>query len=79
MRGKGDSSKWIQDVRDLRKLTQLGRESFLVQAEKLSISENQVYVLKATGKLPFVKIGRSTRFDEHDIADFIRKRKRRIE
>ena len=48
-------------------------------AERLSISENQVYVLKATGKLPFVKIGRSTRFDEQDIADFIRRRKRRIE
>jgi excisionase family DNA binding protein len=48
-------------------------------AEKLSISENQVYVLKATGKLPYIKIGRSTRFDEEDIADFIRARKHKIE
>ena len=48
-------------------------------AERLWISENQVYVLKATGKLPYVQIGRSTRFDEQDITDFIRKRKRRIE
>ena len=48
-------------------------------AEKLSISENQVYVLKATGKLPFIKIGRSTRFDEEDIADFIRERRHKIE
>jgi len=48
-------------------------------ADKLSISENQVYVLKTTGKLPFIKIGRSLRFDEEDITDFIRKRKRTID
>ena len=30
-------------------------------AERLSISENQVCLLKATGKLPYVQIGRSIR------------------
>ncbi len=48
-------------------------------AKKLSISETQVYALKATGKLPFIKIGRSTRFDEQDIQNFIQERKRRIQ
>ena len=44
-------------------------------AELLGISETQVYALKARGKLPFIKIGRSTRFEASDIRKFIDDRK----
>ena len=44
-------------------------------AEILGISVNQVYVLKATGKLPYVQIERSVRFDERDLEKFIQDRK----
>ena len=45
-------------------------------AELLGISENQVFALKARGKLPFIKIGRSTRFEASDLRQFIDERKR---
>ena len=44
-------------------------------AEMLSISNNQVYVLKAIGELPFIKISRSTRFDLADVQRFVAERK----
>ena len=44
-------------------------------AEMLSISNSQVYVLKAIGELPFIKTTRSTRFDLADIQRFIAERK----
>jgi excisionase family DNA binding protein len=44
-------------------------------AEMLSISNNQVYVLKAIGELPFIKISRSTRFDLADVQRFVADRK----
>ena len=44
-------------------------------AEMLSISNNQVYVLKAIGELPFIKISRSTRFDLADVQQFVADRK----
>jgi excisionase family DNA binding protein len=44
-------------------------------AEMLSISNNQVYVLKAIGELPFIKISRSTRFDLADVQQFVAERK----
>jgi excisionase family DNA binding protein len=40
----------------------------------LSISESHVYALKATGKLKFIKIGRSTRYKRTDIERFIDER-----
>ena len=43
--------------------------------EMLSVSRTQVYALKATGKLPFIKIGRSTRYDPADIKQFIEDQK----
>ena len=44
-------------------------------AEMLAISNNQVYVLKAIGELPFIKIARSTRFDLADVKRFVAERK----
>ena len=44
-------------------------------AELLGISEKQIFSLKARGKLPFIKIGRSTRFEASDIRKFIDERK----
>lgn len=44
-------------------------------AELLGISEKQIFALKARGKLPFIKIGRSTRFEASDIRKFIDERK----
>ena len=43
--------------------------------EMLSVSRTQVYALKATGKLKFIKIGRSTRFDLADVQQFVADRK----
>jgi excisionase family DNA binding protein len=40
-------------------------------AQRLAISRAQIYSLKATGELKFVKIGRSTRFREADVEAFI--------
>ena len=44
-------------------------------AELLGVSEKQVFSLKARGKLPFIRIGRSTRFEASDIRQFIDERK----
>ena len=44
-------------------------------AEVLGVSEKQVFSLKARGKLPFIRIGRSTRFEASDIRQFIDERK----
>jgi len=44
-------------------------------AELLGLSEKQIFSLKARGKLPFIKIGRSTRFEASDIRKFIDDRK----
>lgn len=40
-------------------------------AKQLAISRSQVFALKATAELPFVKIGRSTRFRRSDVDQFI--------
>ena len=42
--------------------------------EMLSVSRTQVYALKATGKLKFIKIGQSTRYKRTDIERFINER-----
>ena len=44
-------------------------------AELFGISEKQVFSLKARGKLPYIKIGRSTRFEASDLRQFIDERK----
>ena len=36
-------------------------------AEMLSISKSHVHALRATGKLKFIKIGRSVRYTRRDI------------
>lgn len=43
-------------------------------AKQLAISRSHVFALKATAELPFVKIGRSTRFRQADIEQFIKDR-----
>ena len=48
-------------------------------AEMLSISESHVYALKATGKLKFIKIGRSTRYRRSDVQSFINERITQLE
>ena len=40
-------------------------------ARKLAISERQVFALKAIGELPFVKIGRLTRYKVEDVEAFV--------
>ena len=47
-------------------------------AQKLAISLSQVFALKATAELPFVKIGRSARFRQSDLTIFINARVRRV-
>jgi excisionase family DNA binding protein len=47
-------------------------------AQKLAISRSQVFALKATAELPFVKIGRSARFRQSDLTIFINARVRRV-
>ena len=44
-------------------------------AEMLAISKSHVHALRATGKLKFIKIGRSTRYDPADIKQFIEDQK----
>jgi len=56
------------------KTDQLKMLTVLEVAEMLSISESHVYALKATGKLKFIKIGRSTRYKRTDIERFINER-----
>ena len=48
-------------------------------AELLSISEGYVHALKATGKLKFIKIGRSVRYKRTDIEHFLDERTMQIE
>ena len=43
-------------------------------AEMLSISKSHVHALRATGKLKFIKIGRSVRYTRHDIERFLKER-----
>ena len=43
-------------------------------AEMLSISKSHVHALRATGKLKFIKIGRSVRYTRRDIERFLKKR-----
>ena len=43
-------------------------------AEMLSISKSHVHALRATGKLKFIKIGRSVRYTRRDIERFLKER-----
>jgi predicted DNA-binding transcriptional regulator AlpA len=40
-------------------------------SKMLAISERQVFALKSTGQLPFIKIGGSTRYDPVDINAYL--------
>ena len=40
-------------------------------ARILAISERQVFALKATGELPFIKIGRLTRYVRADLEAYL--------
>jgi len=47
-------------------------------AEMLSISKSHVHALRATGKLKFIKIGRSVRYTRRDIERFLKERTMQI-
>jgi excisionase family DNA binding protein len=44
----------------------------------LAISERQVFALKSTGQLPFIKIGGSTRYHPVDINAYLETNRNRI-
>ena len=47
-------------------------------ARKLAISERQVFALKAIGELPFIKIGRLTRYQLSDIEAYLERNYERM-
>lgn len=44
-------------------------------ADVLRISERTLWTLKETGEIPFVRVGRSVRYDQTDLAEWIASRK----
>ena len=64
----------MTDKTDQLKLLTVGQV-----ADLLSISEGYVHALKATGKLKFIKIGRSVRYKRTDIERFLDERTMQIE
>ncbi|MHC4876990.1 MAG: helix-turn-helix domain-containing protein [Planctomycetota bacterium] len=44
-------------------------------ADLLRISERTLWTLKETGEIPFVRVGRSVRYEQTDLADWIASRK----
>jgi excisionase family DNA binding protein len=59
----------------------IGRERRLLAlaeaAEYLGIRPRTLEKLAQTGQLPFVKLGRATRYDVEDLDDFIERNRRR--
>ncbi len=53
------------------------KEALNVQelAELLGVSDKQIYVMVADGRLPAFHIGRVIRFDPQDVADWLRKKR----
>ena len=44
-------------------------------AELLKVSERHIYELAANGSLPAFRVGKAIRFDPHDVADWLRRKK----